>query len=57
MLNFVNEKTINGVLYTALRDSENPAQQYIMTGEKMVTARHKDYWNDEAKLLTLFNGN
>ena len=56
MLTYVNEKTIHGVVYTALRESTNPTLQYIRreSDGAVVQCRLKTVWNDDAAIVALF---
>jgi hypothetical protein len=53
-MEFVNQKTINGKTYTALRDAENPSLQYVECEEVTVQVRLKDVWNNPHALEGLF---
>ena len=55
-LDFVNQKTIDGKVYTAYRDANDPAQTFIVRDDVLVPAILKDVWNDKDKLTSLFNG-
>ena len=51
---FVNKKLVDGVEYTALRDSDNPKLEYIKKEDTFVKCRLKEVWNDNVKIKGLF---
>lgn len=59
-MEWINEKKINGKLYTLWRDLDNPKKQYVeCDGKKKMLNRGKgekarNVWNDVDKLLTFF---
>lgn len=46
MFAFVNEKTVNGVTYTAYRSTDNPKDVKVVlsTGEEVYPDNFKKYW-------------
>ena len=51
----VNQKTIDGVTYTAYRSVENGVcVETVTCNGKEAQVRLRDFWNDPAKLKTLF---
>lgn len=62
--NFVNQKTIDGVTYTAYRHIDNGVRIEYITAvsslspeAKSPNIRIKEVWNDPVKLKALFGGN
>ncbi len=54
MMDFVNQRIINGKTYTAWRDASDPSKQYIKCEGKTVQTRLKTVWNDNQKVRDLF---
>ncbi|HXS93173.1 MAG TPA: hypothetical protein VN736_01140 [Candidatus Limnocylindrales bacterium] len=57
ILDYVNQKQVNGVTYTAYRDDATPILTYISNGNTPVQADLNAVWNDDAALEALFAGN
>jgi len=57
MLDYVNQKVVNGTVYTAYRDDANPTLTYVSNGTTQVKADLSLVWNDDAVLEALFTGN
>jgi hypothetical protein len=56
-MNLVNQKTIEGVTYTAYRDVQDGIViEYVTCNGSEAQARLKEVWNDPAKLKALFEG-
>ena len=54
MLKFVNQKEIDGKIYTALRDDVNPRLQIIECEGEEKECRLKDVWNFNKRILQLW---
>ena len=51
---YVNQKTINGKVYTAYRDDNDPKMQAIECDGKVKNCRLKDVWSSDQKIEELF---
>lgn len=54
-LSFVNQRTIHGIVYTALRDNEDPKLQFIEREDgDQKSCRLRDVWNSDSKIEALW---
>jgi hypothetical protein len=51
---YVNQKEINGIIYTAVRDDENPRKQGIECDGEVKECRLKDIWSSNDKIIKLW---
>ena len=54
MLIYVNQKTIEGKVYTALRDDKNPKIECIECEGEQKPCRLKLIWNNDSEILKLW---